>query len=83
MAHPYFWGILHQWFRFLFTSGGAGGIYTVADFKQGTDVLLAPNGFSSVATQASDGNGGTLLTLSDGSRIDLLGIASIHASDFG
>jgi hypothetical protein len=59
---------------FVVKSGG-GGTYTVTGFQQGTDTLSF-QGFSGAAI-ASGGvqNGNTILNLSDGSTLDLAGVA--------
>ena len=63
--------------------GHAGGLDTIAGFRVGIDALQLVGYGSSEASQAataqtSDGLGGSLLSLSDGTRIDLAGIA--HAA---
>jgi subtilisin family serine protease/Ca2+-binding RTX toxin-like protein len=64
-------------------NGKAGGFDTIANFRVGVDQLVF-NGYAAstpndvIASQTSDGSGGSLLTLPDGTRIDLLGIA--HAT---
>ena len=69
-------------------SGRAGGLDTVSGFQFGLDDLHLV-GFASFATtmainaDKSDGHGGTLLTLSDNTRIDLLGVAKVTSLMFG
>ncbi|MDB5403272.1 MAG: hypothetical protein JWQ55_5290 [Rhodopila sp.] len=68
-------------------SGQAGGLDTVTGFKLGIDDLHLA-GFASTAmtnainTQKSDGHGGTLLTFTDRTQIDLLGITKATSSYF-
>lgn len=63
--------------------GHAGGLDVINNFRVGTDELSL-SGYSSttaanaIAMQVSDGHGGSLLFLPDGTRIDLVGIA--HAT---
>jgi Ca2+-binding RTX toxin-like protein len=68
---------------FSFTSGKAGGLYTLNNFLLGADKITMI-GYSQGAdgletsmynSRTSDSNGGTLFTVSDGTRIDVTGIA--------
>jgi subtilisin-like proprotein convertase family protein len=68
-------------------SGQAGGLDTVTGFKLGVDDLHLVNFAATAATNAinaqkSDGHGGTTLTFSDNTRIDLVGIAKATSSYF-
>ncbi|MGD0102904.1 MAG: S8 family serine peptidase [Rhodopila sp.] len=69
-------------------SGHAGGLDTVTAFQVGLDDLHLVN-FAALAMRSaitrdkSDGHGGTLVTFSDDTRIDLLGITKVTSSDFG
>lgn len=68
-------------------SGQAGGLDTVSGFKVGLDDLDLVSFAASAATTAisadkSDGHGGTMLTFSDNTRIDLLGVAKVTSSYF-
>ncbi len=66
-----------------FQDGKAGGLDTIAGFRMGVDDLhlvgyAANQASAAVTAQTSDGYGGSLLQLADGTRIDLFGIA--HAT---
>jgi subtilisin family serine protease len=70
-----------------FQNGAAGGLATVSGFRLGIDALhLAgyprATAASALLAQASDGFGGSLLSLSDGTRIDMVGVAPVGASAF-
>jgi subtilisin-like proprotein convertase family protein len=67
--------------------GRAGGLDTIEGFRIGTDALHLigyANGAANAAlsVQTSDGSGGSLLQLADGTRIDLVGIAHATAGMF-
>lgn len=68
-------------------AGQAGGLNTVTGFRAGVDDLRMV-GFSALArsnavyTQRSDREGGTLLTFSGGTRIDLVGVARVTSGFF-
>jgi len=66
---------------------GSGGLETVSGFRASIDGLhLVGYGSSeqasAIATQASDGRGGSLLAFSDGTRVDLMGIAAANQTMF-
>ena len=70
-----------------FQHGSAGGLDTISGFRLGTDGLhLAGYGSTeavmALLAQTSDSHGGSLLALSDGTRIDLAGIGQVTASAF-
>jgi hypothetical protein len=70
-----------------FQNGSAGGLTTISGFRPGTDGLrLAGYGAGASAAavqgQTSDGGGGSLLSLGDGTRIDLAGIPQVTQSAF-
>jgi len=63
--------------------GQAGGLDLINNFRVGTDELdlvgfSASSASSAIGSQMLDGKGGTVLFLTDGTRLDLVGIA--HAS---
>ncbi len=67
--------------------GQAGGLDMIKDFRVGTDDLdLVGYSTSSIskalATQMSDGHGGSMLLLSDGTRVDFSGLAHLTSSIF-
>lgn len=67
--------------------GHAGGLDVINNFRVGTDQLSLVGYSPSVAsnainTQVSDGHGGSLLFLPDGTRIDLVGIAHATSAVF-
>ncbi len=71
----------------IFRSGRAGGFDAIDNFRVGTDALQligygAGEAEAVLSTQTSDGSGGSLLRLDDGTRIDLVGIAHVSASAF-
>ena len=64
-----------------------GGLDVITGFRPGTDSIdlvgYASNAAASaIGSERSDSNGGTLLTLSDGTRIDLVGVAHPSQSVF-
>jgi subtilisin family serine protease len=67
--------------------GHAGGLDVIDNFRVGTDQLIL-SGFSPaaaanvIAGQVSDGSGGSLLFLPDGTRIDLAGLAHATSAVF-
>ena len=67
--------------------GHAGGLDVVNNFRVGTD-KLSLSGFAgnapsnAIAMQTSDGRGGSLLFLPDGTRIDLVGITHATSAVF-
>jgi Ca2+-binding RTX toxin-like protein len=67
--------------------GHAGGLDVIDNFRLGTDEL-ALSGYSgttatnAIATQTSDGHGGSILFLSDGTRVDLAGITHATSAVF-
>ena len=68
-------------------SGQAGGLDTVTGFQVGLDDLHLVNFAGSapttaISTDKSDGHGGTMLTFSDNTRINLLGVAKVTSSYF-
>jgi subtilisin family serine protease len=70
-----------------FQSGAAGGLDTVSGFKLGLADLemvnFGPLAMSSaINAQKSDGHGGTMLTFTDNTRIDLLGINKVTSNYF-
>lgn len=70
-----------------FQSGDSGGLDTVSGFKLGLADLemvnFGPLAMSSaINTQKSDGHGGTMLTFTDNTRIDLLGITKVTSNYF-
>ena len=67
--------------------GHAGGMDMINDFRVGTDRLdLVGYSASSItkalATQISNGHGGSMLLLSDGTRVDFSGLAHLTSSIF-
>ncbi len=63
--------------------GQAGGLDLISNFRIGTDEVdlvgfSASSASSAIGSQMSDGKGGTVLFLADGTRVDLVGIA--HAT---
>ena len=73
---------------FTFSAGHAAISEVIHGFRPGTD-LLALDGYApdavagAIQGQVNDGTGGSLLTLSDGLHIDLIGIARITDTNFG
>jgi len=68
-------------------NGQAGGLDTVSGFVLGLDDLhlvgfAATAATSAVGADKSDGHGGTILTFSDNTRIDLLGVGKVAAGAF-
>jgi subtilisin-like proprotein convertase family protein len=68
-------------------NGNAGGTVAITGFQAATDTLHLAGyadgqAASAVAGQSSDGRNGTMITLSDGTRIDFLGVAHVSASVF-
>ncbi len=68
-------------------SGMAGGLDVVSGFRLGiADLHLvnfaAPEATNAVNTQTVDGRGGTMLTFSDNTHIDLLGVGHVTSSYF-
>jgi hypothetical protein len=59
--------------RYVFNSGAGGANDTIAGFRTGTDALVF-NGVSVIGTNSMGGS--TQLTLSDGTHVTLLGVAS-------
>ncbi len=59
--------------RYVFNSGAGAGNDTIAGFRTGTDALVF-NGVSVIGTNSMGGS--TQLTLSDGTHVTLLGVAS-------
>ena len=72
---------------FQIQNGKSGGFDTISGFRLGLDDLSL-SGFGSdeianaLSSQSADGMGGTLLMLSDTTRLDLLGIAAIDRNAF-
>ena len=71
----------------MFRNGRAGGVDTIDGFRTGTDALhligyASGAAGAALAAQTTDGSGGSLLQLSDGTRIDLVGIAHATAGVF-
>ena len=71
----------------MFRSGRAGGMDTIEGFRLGTDALhligyASGAADAALSAQTSDGSGGSLLQLSDNTRIDLVGIAHATAGVF-
>lgn len=69
--------------QLVLTNGGAGGLETLSNYTASVDTVdlvgYAPGAAATaIATQTSDGHGGSLLHLADGTRIDVAGVA--HAS---
>ena len=68
-------------------AGAAGGLDTISGFRIGTDFLRLI-GFASsmaaaaVASQTPDGFGGTMVRLSDNTRLDLLGLSAVGKTAF-
>jgi subtilisin family serine protease len=67
--------------------GHAGGMDMINDFRVGTDQLdlIGYNASSitkALATQMSNGHGGSMLLLSDGTRVDFSGLAHLTSSIF-
>jgi subtilisin family serine protease len=67
--------------------GHAGGLDMINDFRVGTDQLdlvgYSPTSISkALATQMSNGHGGSMLLLSDGTRVDFSGLAHLASSIF-
>ena len=67
--------------------GQAGGLDMIKDFRVGTDDLdlvgySVSNINKALATQMSDGHGGSMLLLSDGTRVDFSGLAHLTSSIF-
>lgn len=65
------------------------GTVTLNSFTHGSDTIsLAQLGIQSwtalqaAATIASDGSGGTLLTFTNGAKVDLVGVAAVTTADF-
>jgi subtilisin family serine protease len=68
-------------------AGGTGGLDVIQGFRIGTDHLdllgYASNAATmALQTQTSDGTSGTLLSLSDGTRLDIAGISHLTQSAF-
>jgi subtilisin-like proprotein convertase family protein len=68
-------------------SGQAGGSDTITGFRSGVDKLdlinFGPLAMSNaINTQKSDGHGGTLLTFTDNTRLDMVGISKVTSSLF-
>lgn len=73
--------------QIIFQLGQSAGLDLISGFRPGRDVLhlvgyAAPTAAASVQGQQSDGKGGSILALSDGTRINMLGIDHIAASVF-
>jgi subtilisin-like proprotein convertase family protein len=69
------------------TKGHAGGLDMINNFRVGVDQLdlvrySASTASNAISSQMSDGHGGTLLFLPDGTRLDLVGIAHATSSVF-
>jgi hypothetical protein len=67
--------------------GHAGGMDMINDFRVGTDQLdlvgySASSIATALATQMSNGHGGSMLLLSDGTRVDFSGLAHLTSSIF-
>jgi Ca2+-binding RTX toxin-like protein len=67
--------------------GHAGGLDLINNFRTGVDELdlvgySASTASNAISSQMSDGHGGTLLFLPDGTRLDLVGIAHATSSVF-
>ena len=68
-------------------AGAAGGLDTISGFRIGTDFLRLI-GFASsmaaaaVASETPDGFGGTMVRLSDNTRLDLLGLSAVGKTAF-
>ena len=66
--------------QLVLTNGGAGGTETLSNYTAAVDTVdlvgYAPGAAAAaIATQTSDGHGGSLLHLADGTRIDVVGVA--------
>ncbi len=67
--------------------GQAGGLDQINNFRVGVDDIdligYSPSALGkAVGSQVSDGHSGSLLSLSDGTRLDLVGIAHVTSSSF-
>lgn len=72
--------------EFIFSNGAAGGVYTLWNFRQGTDHVAmfgyGPNAVANALAGAAVGFGSTTVTLSDNSRITFANITNLKASAF-
>jgi Ca2+-binding RTX toxin-like protein len=69
------------------TRGQAGGLDVINNFRVGIDALdlvgySASSIGNTIASQISDGRGGSLLLLSDGTRVDLIGLPHVTSGIF-
>ncbi len=66
--------------------GLAGGVDMISNFKVGTDLVqlngYGPNEVQNDLAHATMGGGSTMLTLSDGTRLDFVGVTNLTAHSF-